>query len=249
MLHAGQAFAMPNIEGALGYQQSPEAFDQPLLSRAVEVDHDVAAEDDVEWTAHRPGVVHQVQPGETDQPLQFGLHPPDPGWAFVDQIQGDDGNDVLTGGGQGTENRGDWLTGGSGDDQLTGSGNGLVLGGEDNDTLFAFAGDLARGDGGNDTITGHAGTQQIIGGSGDDTLTGGADFDRFDFSDGWGADRIADFQDGIDKFDLSNVTGLNAFGQLSVTAAAEGALIAFSGNTILLSGIAVALITADDFTL
>ncbi len=171
------------------------------------------------------------------------------GGTGFDQIQGDDGNDVLTGGGQGTENRGDWLTGGSGDDQLTGSGNGLVLGGEDNDTLFAFAGDLARGDGGNDTITGHAGTQQIIGGSGDDTLTGGADFDRFDFSDGWGADRIADFQDGIDKFDLSNVTGLNAFGQLSVTAAAEGALIAFSGNTILLSGIAVALITADDFTL
>lgn len=169
------------------------------------------------------------------------------GGAGFDQMLGDAGNDTLEGGGSAPGALGDRLYGGSGNDHLTGGGNGILLGDEGDDTILAYAGDLARGDGGNDVITGAAGLQQIIGGTGNDTLTGGSDADRFDFADGWGADRITDFQPGIDQLGLFEVSGLDNMAQLSITDLADGSQIAYADSTILLLGVAASALSSSDF--
>jgi Ca2+-binding RTX toxin-like protein len=80
-----------------------------------------------------------------------------------------------------------------------------VLGGGGNDQIRG--GRLA------DTINGGDGTDKIIGGGGADILTGGAGADQFRYSlaadsgTGLAADRITDFQSGIDRF---NFTALDA---------------------------------------
>ncbi|MBL4543940.1 MAG: hypothetical protein JKP97_19525, partial [Rhodobacteraceae bacterium] len=58
--------------------------------------------------------------------------------------------------------------------------------------------------GGNDTLRGGDGDDGVWGGIGNDLLTGGAGADRFVFAAGDDADTITDFEDGIDKLDLSD---------------------------------------------
>jgi Ca2+-binding RTX toxin-like protein len=126
------------------------------------------------------------------------------GTNFADHLIGDSGTNSLSGGGGD-----DGFFGGQGNDTVSGgSGNDGLGGGEGNDTL--------SGGSGNDTLTG---------GRGVDTLTGGADADKFQFDattdsdpDLGGRDVIADFQQGMDKIDLSNIdsmvgaSGNQAFG-------------------------------------
>ncbi len=54
------------------------------------------------------------------------------------------------------------------------------------------------GDAGNDALNGGAGLDVLAGGTGSDTLTGGADADVFEFTDGFGLDRVTDFLDNVD---------------------------------------------------
>ena len=89
------------------------------------------------------------------------------------------------------------VTGGSGADTFTGTaGNNVLAGGAGADKLF-----------------GGAGSDRLIGGAGKDLLTGGADDDVFVFnavadSTTKASDTIADFQDGIDKIDLSAIDAI-----------------------------------------
>jgi Ca2+-binding RTX toxin-like protein len=135
----------------------------------------------------------------------------------------------------GTSEIDDVVYAGGGNDTIFGSGWIFGEDGDDTITLeFSVIGNIASGGGGNDrilgsgssseSITGGSGNDRIQGGAGGDILTGdGTDFpgaavpsaDTFVFDDGDGFfgnreantwdDVVKDFQDGLDKFDLSAV--------------------------------------------
>ena len=140
------------------------------------------------------------------------------GSKFDDTIEGNAGNNVLTGGAHGTD--GDTVsyanalasvtvsltttkaqnTYGAGKDTLTGFQN---LTGSD------FA-DKLTGSAANNLLSGGDGNDIIYGGAGADTLIGGTGADLFVFkatseSTLTGYDVVADFQSGVDSIDLSAI--------------------------------------------
>ncbi|MEO1679134.1 MAG: M10 family metallopeptidase C-terminal domain-containing protein [Pseudomonadota bacterium] len=192
-----------------------------------------------------------------------------------DSLDGEDGRDTLHGGwgedtllgGAGRDNlRGaggnDRLEGGAGNDRLGGnSGNDNVRGNEGDDKIFGGANDdtLGGGDGddrlagqrGSDRIWGGAGDDLILGNSGDDTLTGGTGADTFAFKPGDGHDRITDFALGEDRIDLSHFSFGSAADALAMARDAPGG-VTFDfegGETLILEGIALASLGADDMIL
>lgn len=113
---------------------------------------------------------------------------------------------------------------------FSGDGNDLVdlsgclaistgLGGEGNDVLLGSAGDnwLGGGDG-SDTLEGRGGNDELTGGVGRDILHGGAGSDIFRYNSvqdscgTGGIDTIADFERGVDRIDLSAISGLRWIG-------------------------------------
>ncbi|HEY0325923.1 MAG TPA: M10 family metallopeptidase C-terminal domain-containing protein, partial [Allosphingosinicella sp.] len=82
-------------------------------------------------------------------------------------------------------------------------------GNETNNNLVGNDGaNTLRGEGGSDYLEGRGGADILDGGAGQDILEGGAGADTFRFAaasdTAFGAgDRIADFQSGLDKIDLS----------------------------------------------
>jgi Tol biopolymer transport system component len=131
------------------------------------------------------------------------------GLAGNDRLFGLGGNDVIRGGrgddiirgGQGN----DELYGGPGRDTIFGNaGNDVIYGGPGDDVLNGGAGrDQLFGENGNDVLRGGGGADLLDGGRGFNTLTGGAGPDTFRFSvPGGPADRITDFEVGVDKLDL-----------------------------------------------
>ena len=117
-----------------------------------------------------------------------------------------------------------------------GGGNDTLVGGDDNDTLI--------GGSGNDSLTGGAGSDSLYGQGGTDT---------FVFGDNWGTDGLWDFADGSEIIDLSQVSGLTSFGQLSITDQTTGTLnyadVSFAGNHIFVVGVSAAQLTAADFVI
>jgi Ca2+-binding RTX toxin-like protein len=89
-------------------------------------------------------------------------------------IEGDAGNDHLTGGGGN-----DTLIGGTGDDKLIGrGGDDLLLGADGKDDLNGGSGnDILDGGAGDDKLKGDKGLDILIGGLGKDNLKGGNDDD------------------------------------------------------------------------
>ncbi|MEP3946017.1 M10 family metallopeptidase C-terminal domain-containing protein [Ascidiaceihabitans sp.] len=163
----------------------------------------------------------------------------------ADLIYGADGSDLIMGGvGEDTiygDAGGDDLSGNEGIDIIYGGADSDTLsGGDDNDFLFGGIGDdslngnnnddLLRGDAGDDTLSGGGGGDRLFGGSGDDLIIGGAGrdvmrgeagADTFVYTSATdsttaAADRIRDFETGLDRIDLSEVedfvfVGDNAF--------------------------------------
>jgi Ca2+-binding RTX toxin-like protein len=177
-----------------------------------------------------------------------------------DTLAGGDDNDTLIGGYDS-----DTLTGENGDDALYGDFDDVNGGTNPGsaDTLTGGAGnDFMFGGGGDDTVTGSDGNNTLIGGSGNDTLSGGtgsdsyygqAGTDTFAFADSWGTDGVWDWTDGAELFDLTAVTGLTDFSQLSITNQSTGLLnyadVSFAGNHIFVVGMTAAQLTAADFLL
>ncbi len=139
----------------------------------------------------------------------------------VDVIfSGDQGNDVLAGGGDDIITGGklaDWLIGGEGNDTLNAGGgnNNALFGEEDNDTLNGAQGsDWLDGGSGVDTLRGNGGDDILDGGTGNDNLYGGAGNDTYLFKRGDGQDIIsdtdADFNEALAA--LNDFTGLAALG-------------------------------------
>lgn len=178
----------------------------------------------------------------------------------VDHIFGHGGGDILFGdlgddlldGGQGDDD----LRGGGGNDQMQGGagadllrgGTGLdnLSGGFGNDDLRGGGGvDALSGDRGNDQLVGEAGRDILFGGAGNDVyigggLTAGGDGVRDVFvfksiaNGGGGLDVIRDFEDGIDRIDLSE-SNYTAFGDVLADATGVGTtvIINFDGGGVL----------------
>jgi Ca2+-binding RTX toxin-like protein len=96
---------------------------------------------------------------------------------------------------------------------------------------------------------GRDGNDTLVGGTQNDNLTGGAGADVFLFNVGDGADIIMDWEDGLDRIDIS-AYGLASFGD--VLAAASDLPIGAvridlgGGNTIQINGFTTADLDASD---
>ncbi|MBX2854578.1 MAG: hypothetical protein KTR21_06300 [Rhodobacteraceae bacterium] len=187
----------------------------------------------------------------------------------ADELYGGSGDDELFGGigddflvGQGGD---DALVGGAGNDKLAGrSGSDILFGGEGDDLLIGGGGvdellgeagddvlrggadnDIVHGGFGDDIVTGDFGDDQVIGGFGDDVLAGGVGADMFMFGAEGGSDVVRDFEQGLDRLDLSQRGA--AFSDLIITDAQNGARVTHDDLSILIKAHAAANISADDF--
>ena len=123
----------------------------------------------------------------------------------IEQLEGSDYDDGLTGG-----NGGNGLFGLGGDDLLSGGNGGDLLdGGAGNDRLDGGnSGDTLLGGDGSDTLLGGNGGDMLAGGAGGDTMTGGNGSDVFAISDLGDTDVIADFGHGQDTIDLTGIDAI-----------------------------------------
>jgi Ca2+-binding RTX toxin-like protein len=213
------------------------------------------------------------------------------------EMYGEAGNDRLFSTGNSAINGSTILDGGAGNDELHGSlGHDILIGGDGDDFLYgAFDADSLSGGAGNDRLVTGAGTADggdgndeisggttLLGGAGDDildggggagqTLTGGADRDRFiyqELSDAYPVfntmETITDFQAGAggDWIDISLL--LDSFGYSGADPFADGyvRLVQSGPNTVLqvdntgggdgyfdfitLSNVTAANVTADNW--
>ena len=152
------------------------------------------------------------------------------------KVLGTEGDDNL----QGTE-----VSGGEGDDTITVTGTFMnyAHGGEGDDQITGGSGliDILVGGEGDDTIDGGTGTNYVHGGEGDDT---------FVIQSGQTLTTIYDFTDGDDQIDLSNISGIAGFDDLTITADGDDVVINLSGHgagSVRLENVAVADLDADDF--
>ena len=88
-----------------------------------------------------------------------------------------------------------------------------------------------QGGNGSDTLRGGAGNDTLDGGAGNDIISGGAGADTFKFSDGFGNDKITDFEDGVDTLEYS--------GSVTIGSSADGYKMytAEDGSTLTLNGV------------
>ncbi|MDO5646721.1 calcium-binding protein [Paracoccus sp. (in: a-proteobacteria)] len=171
----------------------------------------------------------------------------------ADLLEGSTGRDTLYGG-----NGNDTLRGGSDADMLYGdAGNDLIygdtgadqlFGGDGQDRLYGGSGDdTLSGGNGNDSLYGGAGRDRLIAGAGNDQLWGGTNADVFVFARGDDWSRINDWQDGLDKIEIS---GTNWWG-LSRKQTDAGVEVSFSWGatltTIEIAGAKLADIDQSDF--
>jgi Ca2+-binding RTX toxin-like protein len=183
------------------------------------------------------------------------------GGAGNDSVTGGDGADTVDGGnGVDTVIGGagaDLLMGGAGEDSLTGNdGNDTLEGGNRDDTLKGQNdNDLLDGGNNNDELFGGNGDDTLKGGNGDDTLNGNAGNDSFIFELGDDADVINGLKAGAGTDDVINLSAMGAafdtFAEVQAAATDDGfgnTVIDFGGgDTITLTGIAVADLHQDDF--
>ena len=121
-----------------------------------------------------------------------------------------------------------------------------LTGNAENNWLNGNAGNNAlQGLTGNDRLQGGAGDDMLSGGAGNDNLFGQAGIDTFIFADGDGIDVIRDFETG-EAIDLS-ATSATSFGDLVLMDVTSGALIDYGTGKIVLSGMTISEVGADDF--
>jgi serralysin len=180
------------------------------------------------------------------------------GQAGEDELNGGTGGDKLYGGGNN-----DILNGEEGKDYLSGGGNSdTAYGGAEDDKAYGNGGqdflyggdgeDSVYGGGGNDTMSGGAqddflaggrGRDTITAGDGDDTIIGGSDKDTFVFDDNDDTNIIEDFQNGVDRFSLTQ----SSFSDVSITYDGTDTTLMFGNTTVILEGVDESLIGANDF--
>lgn len=180
------------------------------------------------------------------------------GGMAADRLDGGTGNDVLHGGSQddtlvggagnddlygGNDN--DSMSGGGGSDSFLGAwGEDILFGGDGNDRLGAGSdNDQVFGGTGNDSLIGFDGDDLLNDGAGADNLNGGQGVDTFVLVTDGATDRIADFQDGVDRIDLDQ-----AFASLTITTLGAGRVQIVHGGDVLLIDDPARQLTAADLT-
>ncbi|MBV1864635.1 MAG: hypothetical protein KUG74_09375 [Rhodobacteraceae bacterium] len=137
-----------------------------------------------------------------------------------DRAAGGDGADRIYGAGGR-----DRLQGNSGADYLNGgTGNDILKGGRDNDRLVGLAGD--------DVLFGGSGNDRLIGGTGNDVMSGDLGVDTFIFSGDSGADRIEDYEVGIDRVKI------NSTSEKTFEVVESGLLVSWDTSSVLIVGAA-----------
>ena len=173
------------------------------------------------------------------------------GYAGADELFGEAGNDVLWG-----QANNDFVSGGAGTDVLYGNnGNDVLVGGDGSDSLFGNIGqDSLEGNAGDDILYGNDGNDTLYGGQGNDTLWSGNGNDFLELTRGAnvGVDRVKDYQDGVDKFLLSDRFGLGSleFDDLTISQNGNNAQIKITENNQLLAVVEntnAAQLNLDDF--
>ncbi|MDO9527319.1 MAG: calcium-binding protein [Gemmobacter sp.] len=94
------------------------------------------------------------------------------------------------------------------------------------------ADDVLSGGDGADTLMGGDGDDILIDGTGRDVMWGGPGADVFVLTPDGETDQIMDYQQGIDRIDLSAFSMLRSLQQLTITTPATGARITFRNETI-----------------
>jgi Ca2+-binding RTX toxin-like protein len=117
---------------------------------------------------------------------------------------------------------------------LSGQGTSIVAPQGGGTTSGTALGDILIGGDGNDHLRGLGGDDILEDGAGADTLEGGPGADRFILRADGAVDRIADFEPGIDRLDLSDWPLLYDAGQLTVTPTATGATVVWQGETLVI---------------
>jgi Ca2+-binding RTX toxin-like protein len=106
---------------------------------------------------------------------------------------------------------------------------------------------VVDGGDGADVLRGHEGADSLDGGAGNDILVGGDDADRFVFEGANGADRVVDFQDGVDRIDLT-AYAVNDVGDFTVAQVGVNTVISgYGGGTIRLDNTDAGDIDDADF--
>ena len=158
------------------------------------------------------------------------------GSAGEDELFGEAGNDVLWG-----QANNDFVSGGGGTDVLYGNnGNDVLVGGDGTDSLYGNLGqDSLEGNTGTDILFGNDGNDTLYGGQGNDTLWSGTGKDFLELTRGAnvGVDRVKDYQDGVDKFLLSDRFGLGSleFDDLTISQKGNNTQIKITENNQLLA--------------
>lgn len=99
-----------------------------------------------------------------------------------------------------------------------------------------------------DTLQGGAGADWLHDGAGQDVLTGGAGADVFVFARDGALDRITDFEDGVDRIDLSDWGRIYSRDALTVIATPTGAEIAYGVERLILTSANGAPLATQNFT-
>jgi serralysin len=112
--------------------------------------------------------------------------------------------------------------------------------------------DLMLGYSGNDTLDGGAGDDILIAGTGQDVLQGGAGADVFVFTADGQADRITDFELGVDRIHLDGWGRIYDISTLEISRQSSGARIRWGDETLNIEtadgqSITSASWSADDF--
>ena len=102
------------------------------------------------------------------------------------------------------------------------------------------------GAGGNDTLIGGSATDYFYGDSGDDTYTGNGNTDYFLHDNTFGADTITDFAIGTDVM-IIRTAGVASMADMVITQDGADALLTMGANSIRLTGVTAANLTAADF--
>jgi len=108
------------------------------------------------------------------------------------------------------------------------------------------------GNAANNTLNGGVGADTLVGGAGNDVLIGGLDDDNFIFSGAYGVDVISDFSTaaGNEFINLAGVAAITDFTDLitnHLSEVAGSAVITVGLNTLTLTGVTVASLSASEF--
>jgi Ca2+-binding RTX toxin-like protein len=108
--------------------------------------------------------------------------------------------------------------------------------------------DTLLGNGQANSFNGGAGDDTLRGGGGNDFLAGGANSDTFVYRNNYGLDTVADYQAGVDRFDLTGVSGLAGYADVQALMSQSGANVVIDfggGNKLKILNTTIATLDAN----